>query len=306
MTSVARVGVLGSTGFVGSAVVEALGRRGVVVIPVTAPRLSSAARDLGRLRADLTDPVVAREVVKLRRDLADCSVVVNAAGLATATSGGHAELMGADALLPAVVAMATSGHARLVHVSSAAVQGRRDVLDESTETQPFSPYSVAKAWGEALVRERTGDTVCFRPTSVHGPERAVTRTLARALRSPAASVAGAGERPTPQVLVTNVADAISYVATTSEEPPAVVLQPWEGLTTAGLVRLLGGREPKHIPETIARPVVASGYRVARWSGGAAGVARRLDMMWFGQRQEPGWLDAHWRPPYGPEAWKELA
>lgn len=306
MTSAPHVGVLGSTGFVGTAVVEALDRRGALVRRVTGPRLTSDARDLHGLRAALVDRVAVRETERLRDELADCSVVVNVAGLATATSGGHNDLVGADALLPGVVALAMGGRARLVHVSSAAVQGRREVLDESTDVQPFSPYSAAKAWGEALVRERVGDTVCFRPTSVHGPGRTVTRTLARALRSPVASVAGAGDRPTPQVLVANVADAVSYVATTSEQPPPVVLQPWEGLTTAELVRLLGGREPRHVPEFVARAAVASGYRAARWSGGAAGTVRRLEMMWFGQRQEPGWLDARWRPPYGHEAWKELA
>lgn len=301
-----RVGVLGAGGFVGAAVVDALGQRGATVRPLSAPRLSTSARDVGRLRAELRDPVLLRQIDALRSDLADCAVVVNAAGLATATAGGHDALIGADALLPAVVGVAASSRARVVHVSSAAVQGRRDVLDESFETEPFSPYSAAKAWGEVLVRERAGDTVCFRPTSVHGRGRAVTRTLARALRSPAASVAGEGDRPTPQVLVANVADAIAFVATTDQRPPPIVLQPWEGLTTSDLVRLLGGREPRHIPEPVARAAVASGYRIAHWSGRSAGVARRLDMMWFGQRQQPGWLDARWRPPYGHEAWKEIA
>lgn len=305
MTAPLRVGVLGASGFVGRAVVDALGRREAMVQRVRAPRLSSDARAPGPLRAELRDPARVREVEALRRQLADCSVVVNAAGLATAAAGDDDDLVGADALLPAVLAAATPSHARLIHVSSAAVQGRRDVLDESPETQPFSPYSAAKAWGEELVRERDGDTVCFRPTSVHGRDRAVTRALARALRSPLASVAGAGDRPTPQVLVTNVADAISYVATTDENPSPVVLQPWEGLTTADLVRLLGGREPRHIPEPVARAVVRSGYLGARRSGRAAGIARRVEMMWFGQRQEPGWLDTRWRPPHGSEAWKEL-
>jgi nucleoside-diphosphate-sugar epimerase len=300
------VGVLGASGFVGAAVVDALAQRGAVVSRVRAPRLSSSARDVRSLRAELQDPVVLREIEALRSDLADCSVVVNAAGLASATAGGHDTLIGADALLPAVVGMATSCRARLVHVSSAAVQGRRDALDESVETEPFSPYSAAKAWGEVLIRERTGNTVCFRPTSVHGRGRAVTRTLVRALRSPVASVAGEGDRPTPQVLVANVGDAIAFVATTTQEPPPVVLQPWEGLTTSELVRLLGGREPRHIPEPIARAAVTSGYRVARWSGGAVGAARRLEMMWFGQRQAPGWLDERWCPPHGHDSWKELA
>ena len=306
MTPSVCVGVLGANGFVGAAVVDALERRGAVVTRVQAPRLTSRARAPRDLRADLQDSVVVREVEALRRDLANCSVVVNAAGVATATALGHDTLFGADALLPAVVAGATSGGARLVHVSSAAVQGRREVLDESSETAPFSPYSAAKSVGEILVAERDGETVCFRPTSVHGRDRAVTRTLARALRSPVASVAGEGDRPTPQVLVGNVADAIAHVATTLEVPPPVVLQPWEGLTTAGLVRLLGGREPRHLPDAMARAAVATAFRVGRRSGGAAGVARRMEMLWFGQRQELGWLDNRWRPPFGHEAWKELA
>lgn len=302
----ARVAILGATGFIGSAVVEALDHRGAVTKLVPAPRLSTSARDAARLRAELQRPDLMQDVERLRHDLADCSVVVNAAGLATATAGGNDALVGADALLPGVVATAAPPDARLVHVSSAAVQGRRDVLDESTQTEPFSPYSASKAWGEALARDRAGDTVCFRPTSVHGPGRAVTQTLSRALRSPFASVAGIGDRPTPQVLVANVADAVAYVATTDQRPPPVVLHPWEGLTTAGLVRLLGRREPRHIPESLAGAVVASGYRVGQRSGAASGFARRLDMMWFGQPQEPGWLETRWRPPHGHDAWKELA
>ncbi|MCD4523762.1 NAD(P)-dependent oxidoreductase [Nocardioides sp. cx-173] len=298
--------VLGATGFLGSAVVEALDRHGAVTQRVRAPRLSTSARGEALVRGELQRFDLVHEIESLRHLLADCSVVVNAAGLATATAGGNDALVGADALLPAAVAVAAPPHARLVHVSSAAVQGRRAVLDESTEMEPFSPYSAAKAWAEDLVRARAGDTVCFRPTSVHGPGRAVTRTLALALRSPAASVAGRGDRPTPQVLVTNVADAIAHVATTDEKPPPVVLQPWEGLTTAGLVRVLGDREPRHVPEALAQRILALGFRAGTRSGRVAGLTRRLEMMWFGQRQAPGWLDTRWRPPYGHDAWKELA
>ncbi len=300
------VGVVGATGFVGEAIVRALIARGADVTAIRAPRLNSGARDLPGLRAELRSVALARETEELRRALTDCTVVVNAAGRAAAGAGLDDALAGANALLPGLLAVAARPDARFIHVSSAAVQGRRDVLDESTATSPFSPYSTAKTLGEGLVRDREGETVCFRPTSVHGAGRPVTEALVRILRSPVASVAGRGDRPTPQVLVDNVADAIAFVATTSETPPRVVVQPWEGLTTGELVRVLGGREPRHVPESFARGFVAAAFQLARLSTGAAGTARRLEMMWFGQRQEPGWLDARWRPSQGLGAWRELA
>jgi len=305
MTADLHVGVLGASGFVGSAVVFALEQRQVLVSRLRAPRISTGARGPAQLRCELRRREVRGAIDELRQSLQSCSVVINAAGLARATAAGDNALVGADALLPAVVAEAAPDHARLIHVSSAAVQGRRTVLDESAETLPMSPYSYAKAWGELLVRERQGVSVCFRPTSVHGPARRVTQSLVRVLKSPAASVAGRGDAPTPQVLVTNVAEAIAFVATTAEEPPPIVLQPWEGLTTGELVRLLGRREPLHLPGELARGIVASTYSLGRCSGWATGVARRLEMMWFGQRQQPGWLDPRWEPPYGREAWKDL-
>ncbi len=295
------VHVLGATGFVGTAVVRALEARGLDVRPVRAPRLSTGARDLAAMRAELATPPVQRHVARLRADLAGADVVVNAAGLAQATSGGDA-LYGADALLPGVVAAACPDLARLVHVSSAAVQGRRPVLDESGEHEPFSPYSRAKALGELMVGSRG---TCFRPTSVHGEGRAVTRTLARLCASPLASVAGKGAQPTPQVHVANVGDAIAFTAATDEQVPPVVLQPSEGLTTASLVQRLGGREPRHVPESLAGRLIEVGHRLGSRSGRASGLTRRVEMLWTGQAQSPGWLDGRWTPVVGPDAWKDL-
>jgi hypothetical protein len=128
----------------------------------------------------------------------------------------------------------------------------------------------------------------------------------RVLSSRAASVAGPGDGPTPQVLVQNVGDAIAFVTLSTEAPPDVVLQPWEQLSVAGLVRLLGDREPKHVPARPARLVVGASARLGALAGPLAGASRRLEMMWFGQDQLPGWLDARWSPPVGPSGWKELA
>lgn len=299
------VGVLGATGFVGRHIVVALQRRGADVRAVAAPRITSSARDLVGLMQEIARPGAEVEVAWLRQQLAECDAVVNAAGLPTATRAGD-DVFGANALLPGLVARAVPAGSRFVQVSSAAVQGRREVLDETTEVAPFSPYSAAKALGEALAASQHDRVVCFRPTSVQGPGRQVTRTLVRICASPAASVAGAGTDPTPQVLVENVGDAAAFLALTDEEPPAVVLQPAEGLTTAELVRLLGRREPHHMPLVVAQALVELAQLVGRWSGAAAGVARRLEMMWFGQGQVPGWLDQRWSAPAGRDRWRELA
>lgn len=296
--------VLGGSGFVGGAVVEALERRGASVRSVVSPRLRSVHRDVVSLASELTQAPVSDVIADLRRSLSGAAVVVNAAGLATATADGDA-LFGADALLPGVVAAAVPQGARFVHVSSAAVQGRRLILDETTDVEPFSPYSAAKVLGEQLVLRRGGETVVFRPTSVHGRDRRVTTTLCRVLSSRVASVAGSGDSPTPQVLVGNAGDAIAFVALSPDSPPPVVLQPAEGLSTGDLVRLLGAREPWHVPVPLARAIVGFVSMAGRSSGRIAGIARRLEMMWFGQSQQVGWLAGRWTAPLQREAWKEL-
>lgn len=298
------VAVLGASGFIGKHVTRRLEARGAQVRPVVTPRLVTSARALDEIEADARSPRWAPDRHHLLKQLRDVDAVVIAAGVAVATGSGD-DLFGANALLPALVSAAAPATARVVHVSSAAVQGRRPVLDESTETAPFSDYSRAKALGEQAVLRGHSRAVCFRPTSVHGAGRGVTRTLARVVSSPFASVAGRGDGPTPQVLVENVADAIAFVTLTPRAVPSVVLHPHEGMSVAQLVRVLGDREPRHIPVAVARGIVSLAAIVGRRSSRAAGVGRRLEMLWFGQAQTPGWLAECWEPLSGPGEWERL-
>ena len=304
-----RVVLVGSTGFVGSAVAAALAQTSEVV-PVSAPRLTSGARTVDEVR----QAAAAQHAVRadLSRQFAGADVVVNAAGDPDASSRDHDVLFGANALLPAVLMAAATdaGVARFVHVSSAVVQNDRPLLDASEGMDAFSPYSASKVVGERALRAaRTpGCTVVrYRPPSVHAQGRRVTTMIARIASSPAATVARPGHQPTPQALLPNVASAVAFLATTEQVPPAVVHHPSEGVTvTALMTDLSGGRSPRRLPRTLARTVVAAAKLVGRVHRPTAANARRLELLWLGQAQAPSWLtEAGWSAPVGREGWRAL-
>jgi nucleoside-diphosphate-sugar epimerase len=300
----ARIGVLGASGFVGRAVVEALD--GHEVLAVRTPRLTTSARTSAALIAQATEHA---DVAELAAAFAGCDAVINAAGNPDASSLDRQGLYAANALVPriALAAAAVAGVPRFVHVSSAVVQNDKPILDESEDLRPFSPYSASKVAGEQVLRQQppSGVTVVrYRPPSVHAAGRRVTRMIARIASSPMATVAGPGNSPSPQAQLSNVAAAIAFIATTDRTPPAVVVHPWEGVTTGGLMRdLSGGREPRHLPSGVARLVVQAAKLAGRAHGPTAVNARRIELLWFGQRQSTSWLtDSGFVPPVGPEGW----
>jgi nucleoside-diphosphate-sugar epimerase len=303
----ARIGVLGASGFVGRAVVEALD--GHDVLPVRTPRLTTSARTSVALIEQAAEHPA---VTELATAFVGCDVVVNAAGDPDASSLDLDGLYAANALIPrvALVASAVAGVPRFVHVSSAVVQNDKPVLDQSEDLRPFSPYSAAKVAGEQVLRDGLppGVTVVrYRPPSVHAPGRRVTRMIARIARSPMATVAGPGDSPSPQAQLPNVAAAVAFLATTDLTPPAVVVHPSEGVTTGGLMRdLSGGREPRHLPPVLARLVVRMAKLAGRVHRPTAANARRVELLWFGQGQSASWLDdSGFVPPVGPEGWPLL-
>jgi nucleoside-diphosphate-sugar epimerase len=302
------VALLGGTGFVGRAVGAELARRGIEVRPVTAPRLSWP---LG-MRRGLPElpPAVRQDIVdSLAGALAGSRVVVNAAGQPDGIAPTSPSLYGANALLPTLVdrAVRLAAADRFVHISSAAVQGR-EPLDETSRVAPFSPYTGSKALGECLLlAEPAAERVVFRPTWVHDAGRPQTRALVRLARTPAACVAGDGSAPTPQVLVSDVAEAVAALVLAGGPVPPIVLQPPSGMTTGQLLRLLGGREPRHVPDWLAGAAVRGLSAYGRLGRHAGAHARRVEMLLFGRRQEAGWLAGQGAvPPLRPEAWQRLA
>lgn len=132
-----RIVVVGSTGFVGAAVVDAI-TEDFEIGPVRAPRLRTSCRT----ERDLVEEVKASPVVQqLASEFDGAAIVINAAGDPDASSLDEDALYGANALLPGLLLMAAqaAGVRRFVHVSSAVVQNDKPLLDSSEDLRPFSP-----------------------------------------------------------------------------------------------------------------------------------------------------------------------
>lgn len=304
MTQPLRIAVVGSSGFVGSTVARTLEEAGHDVVRVRAPRLPAVAGD--RAARDIPASLVA----EVRDMVRGCRALVNAAGNPDASLTDEAALNAANGALAGLLATAarqTEG-CRFVHVSSAVVQGRAPVLDDSPASDGFSAYARSKVLGEQLALELgPPETVVYRPPSVHAQDRRVTRMIAQIARSPLSVVAAPGTQPTPQALVENVASAIAFLATVEQAPPKVVSHPSEDLTTAGLLELLGGRPPRRIPASLARLGTTTLSLMGRLVPPLSANARRVEMILFGQAQAASWLTAAgWQRPSGVEGWRELA
>jgi len=288
--------VLGASGFVGKHVVLELEARGHQVTAVGAPRIAASRADLvGAVQAADDSSSVEQALVETFRH---AEVVINAAGLASPDGDLDGDLVGANASLPLVLARAAtrSGTRRMIHLSSAAVQGRTSVLDETWTTSPFSAYSHSKAWGEELLarqgqqsRAAGTEIVVLRATSVQGTDRTTTVRLRRLAASPLASVASPGTAPSPVTSVHALAELVASVAAHEGPVPEVVLQPWEGMTVTGVLEAAGGRMPRSLPAVLCRIAVFGGRVGSRLLRGRfSGAVRRVEVMWFGQGQVLGW------------------
>lgn len=299
------VAVFGASGFVGSRVVEALEARGSRVMRVAAPRLEPVAAD--RAAGALDSSGRLRD--EIGRALLGATAVVNAAGNPDASSNDEPQLMAANAACAALLASVAreQGIRRFVHVSSAVVQGAVPVLTEDAWTQPFSPYSRSKALGEQLVVQYgPGETVIYRPPSVHNTDRRVTRAIHRLASSRLSATVAPGTAHSPQALLYNVADAVAYLALCPVGPPTFVIHPWEGLTTAGLLEALGGKAPRLVPRSLAKAMLATLKGVSGIAPKLEANRRRIELLWLGQEQASSWLSrSGWVPPRGPEGWREL-
>jgi len=153
--------VTGATGFVGSHLVDRLLERGYQVAVTVRPGSNLRWLDgkaLERVPADFARP----------GSLPACDVLFHVAGVIRADSYGE-YLAGNRDLARSVFEAARTG--RFVHVSSLAVTGPGENVDETTACAPISLYGRSKWEGEQEVwkrRDRVPVTV-VRPPVVYGP-----------------------------------------------------------------------------------------------------------------------------------------
>lgn len=282
----ARAVVVGGSGFIGSAVARALQERGWEVMLHRAPRLRTSATSPQQIVEE------AYSALDAIHRIPHAEVLINAAGVSSAGSKGSDSLRGANSLLPTMLAIHSQRRdsSRYIHISSTAVQGHTRELDNSFKHQAGTPYAQSKALAEqSLLTLNLDNQVIHRPTSVHGSGRRVTQALQKLARSKGAAVAYPGNRPTPQVHVKQVALAVALISE-STAPPQIVVQPNEGFTTSTILELLGGKPPREIHPLVAKSILGSAKACGQLSPYAAAQARRIEMLMFGQRQKPGWLE----------------
>lgn len=281
-------GVVGAGGFVGGGIRRQLHGVGITVRAVQAPRL---LLDIDSTpEAVLSAAANSDAIAPLARELRGCRVVVNAAGMAAPASTATAELFGANALTPVVVALAAADASvgRYIHISSAAVQGSSPVLTDEPDGAPFSPYSASKFLAEralALIPSGRMTVTSFRATSIHGVGRGTTTSLISFARSPFASVAGDGEQPSVVATDDELAREVIELGTSERALPDIAVQRWAGRTVRQVMVEYGGKEPIHLPVSVCRIVVSIARLVALGarSSRLRSRVRRLEVAWFGQR-----------------------
>lgn len=291
-----RIAIFGASGFIGSSIFEYLSNfEDIVVIPLRAPRFQLSPRSaIEEIDIEPHTAVVA----EISEALSDVDVVINSAGLATPSATASADLFGANALLPRILFEASriADVNRFIHLSSAAVQGSKRVIDASPETAPFSPYSESKALGEALllkVRDSAQmQTTIVRATSVQGKDRDTTKALQRFASSWYATVASPGNQPSIVSTVEGLTTFVSGLALSqSKTLPNIVVQPWEGLSVSDVIQAYGGKDPIVLPRWFCLSGLKIGSIVSKFAGGRFdALLRRVEVAWFGQDQIETRLD----------------
>jgi nucleoside-diphosphate-sugar epimerase len=208
----------GSSGFVGSHILELLLARGcslrLLLRPTSSERwLAPCLDQVTVCRGSLGDPSSLAEALLGVSHIIHCAGMTKAyraADLFRVNEGGVRNLLQAIAAAGAPVE-------RLVFVSSVAAQGPATEASPARETdapRPVSAYGRSKLAGEQALREqRQVPYVIMRPGAVYGPRDTDFLQLFRSVRAHLRPCFGGGRQPLSLVYVEDLAEAVAVALT---------------------------------------------------------------------------------------------
>lgn len=281
------IGVFGARGFVGTGVCEELevaGDHFVRLGRVSLPALAVAEHVWSLVSAHQAEILELNE--ELLRELLSVDVVINSAGLAAPTETEYEPLWKTNVLLPAVVDVLCreAGVAHVVHVSSAAVQGHLNPLNEAREWVGQSPYAKSKIAAEELLLDGAGvSTSIYRATSVVGPGRKIVESLIGFYGGRLAPVFGDGSARLPLSALPNTAAAI--VALVRSRQTGIFLQPWEGATQSTIADALASNDTRLLSLPAPQFLETLTNRIGEFGGPLTPFVRRAELLIFGQGQD---------------------
>ncbi|MCG8467252.1 MAG: NAD-dependent epimerase/dehydratase family protein [Gemmatimonadetes bacterium] len=256
--------VTGATGFIGSALVERLLRRGdrVRVLVRSSDRLSTGLMD----RVEVVEGDV-RDDRAVRRAVAGCELIYGIAGSFREPGlpdSNYFEVH-VEATERLISAAAESGVKRVVHCSTCGIHGdvpKGEFLDEDAPFRPDGVYEISKAEGDELARElgaRLGvEVAVIRPTPVYGPGDTRLLKLFKMCNRDRVLMLGSGTARYHLVYIDDLVDALLLAGEHEAAPGEAFLIgggeiPTLGELLAELARVLG-REDQRLLRLPAGPV----------------------------------------------------
>ncbi|MEP6572002.1 MAG: NAD(P)-dependent oxidoreductase [Gemmatimonadota bacterium] len=233
--------VTGATGFVGSHLVEALGRRRATITALVRSPGKAALltqHDVIQIRGDLANEEALRTAVSGQ------DVVFHVAGLVAARNEAEFFRANCDGTASLLRAIQTSGSTpRLVLVSSLAAVGpavRGKPLRSDAVPHPVTQYGRSKLAAEELVRGAALPWTIIRPPVVYGPRDREVLKVFQAARFGVAPIFGDGSQELSAVYAPDLAEALIAGATS----PSAIAHVYhachsELLTNAAMIQILG-------------------------------------------------------------------
>ncbi len=251
--------ITGATGLLGGHLIQALQQRGeqirALVLPIeNAERLQAQGVEV--VRGDVTDATTLAPAVKGR------DIIFHLAGMmgvnCPLADYRRVNVTGSDNLYQAAQA---AGARRFVHTSSHNVYGlgHGRFLEEEDPLRPDpDPYSISKAEGDRLIRQRmltsTMETVVIRPGTFFGPgDRLHFGRIAQRMKNGKGLIVGRGNNALPFCYVTDVVQGFMLAAYHPNAPGNVYnISNDRPLTQAEMFNAIaddvGGKRPAlHVP-----------------------------------------------------------